>query len=187
MPAREPEPVRLFSVGHGSRHIDQLVDMLRSAGIRRLVDVRSRPGSRRHPQFGQEALRTSLEVAAIEYVWRKDLGGFRTSKPDSPHTGLSPDGFRGYADHMDTEEFDRAAEWLMAAGRDGPTAFMCAESAWENCHRRMLADALEAREAEVVHLVDGGREAHWLHPAARVDRRRVLYDLEQPQQQTLGA
>jgi uncharacterized protein (DUF488 family) len=187
MPARELEPVGLYSIGHGSRPIERFVAMLTSAGIRRLVDVRSRPGSRRHPQFGQEALRTSLEAAGVEYVWRKDLGGFRTSKPDSPHTGLSPDGFRGYADHMDTEEFDRAAEWLMAAGRDGPTAFMCAESAWENCHRRMLADALEARGAEVVHLVDGGREAHRLHRAARVDGRRVLYDLEQPQQQTLGA
>jgi uncharacterized protein (DUF488 family) len=185
--AGEPQPVTIFSVGHGNRPIEKFLAILRSAGIEGVVDVRSRPGSRRHPQFGRDALAASLEAAGIEYDWRKDLGGFRTSKPASPHVALPSDGFRGYADHMDDEEFGRAANWLLRTGAERPTAFMCAESAWSNCHRRMISDALAARGAEVLHLMDGGwQEPHRLHPAARVDGVRVVYDLEQAEQQTLG-
>ena len=187
MPAGEPQPVTLFSVGHGARSVEEFVKLLRSAGIERIVDVRSRPGSRRHPQFGQHALAERLEDAGIEYVWRKDLGGFRTSKLGSAHAGLSSDGFRGYADHMDTEEFARALEWLLARGAERPTAFMCAESAWTSCHRRMLADAVEARGGSVFHLMDGRTpERHRPHPAARLDGSRVVYDVDQPEQQMLG-
>jgi uncharacterized protein (DUF488 family) len=98
----------IFTVGHGTRPIEKLLAILDPAGIRRLADVRTAPGSRRHPQFGRDALAASLQAQAIEYVWRKELGGFRTPHADSPHLALGNDAFRGYADHMETDEFRSA-------------------------------------------------------------------------------
>ena len=176
----------LYTVGHGARPVEDLVDTLRSAGIERLVDVRSFPGSRRHPQFGKDALSQSLASAGIEYVWRPDLGGFRKPREGSPHSALRHPAFRGYADHMDTEEFRDGLRWLIEAGTERPTAFMCAETLWWRCHRRLLADALVARGCTVKHLMTGGRqEEHRLHPAARVEGERVVYDRSEPEQQDL--
>ena len=161
--------------------------MLQDAGIRRVVDVRTGPGSRKHPQFGQKELQASLLAEGIEYVWRKDLGGWRKPRPDSPHVSLRSPAFRGYADYMDTEEFDRAIRWLIETSADMPTAFMCAESVWWRCHRRMIADALVARGCTVVHLMGEGRnEQHRLHPAGRVDGTRVVYDTEETGQRRLA-
>jgi uncharacterized protein (DUF488 family) len=132
-------------------------------------------------------LAESLREAGIEYAWRKDLGGWRRARPDSPHTALESAGFRGYADHMDTDEFDQALRWLMDRAAAEPTAFLCAESLWWRCHRRMVADALTARGWTVLHLMDGGRtEPHVVHPAARLVGERVIYDVAQPEQQSLS-
>jgi uncharacterized protein (DUF488 family) len=170
--------LRIWSVGHGTQPVDGLMAALESAGIERLVDVRTAPGSKRHPQFGQAALSETLESHGIAYVWRKDLGGWRKPRPDSPHVALKSAAFRGYADHMDTEEFERAVAWLTGTAATTPTAFMCAETLWWRCHRRMIADALMARGVEVLHLMPGGREEpHRLHPAARLDGLRVVYDV----------
>jgi uncharacterized protein (DUF488 family) len=142
------------------------------------VDVRTAPGSRRHPQFGRDALAASLESRAVEYVWRKDLGGFRPARPDSPHVALRNDTFRGYADHMETEEFRSALSWLIDTSRDTPTVIMCAESLWWRCHRRMISDALTVAGCDVVHLLDEGRrEPHRLNPTARVEGSRLIYDV----------
>ena len=181
-------PPTLWSVGHGTRSIEELVGILQAAGIECLVDVRTAPGSRKHPQFGKDELAASLAAAGIEYVWRKDLGGFRKPNPpgESPHTALTSPGFRGYADHMDTEDFDLALRWLIASARKRRTAFMCAESLWWRCHRRLLADALAARGCTVLHLMGRGSPVpHRLHPAARIEGHRVVYDLDQPEQATL--
>ena len=177
----------LYSVGHGARPVEELVETLRAAGIERLVDVRSFPGSRKHPKFGREALAASLQASGIEYVWRKDLGGFRQPLARSPHTALESKGFRGYADHMETDEFEAALAWLMQAGEQRRTVFMCAETLWWRCHRRLLSDAVEARGGEVLHLMPGGRiEPHRVHPAARIEDGRLVYDQPGPRQQTLG-
>jgi len=174
----------LYTVGHGARPVDDLLHTLRSAGIERLVDVRSFPGSRKHPQFGKDALAETLASSGIEYVWRPELGGFRKPRVDSPHSALRHPAFRGYADHMDTEEFRSGLQWLIDAGAQRPTAFMCAESLWWRCHRRLLADALVARGCTVNHLMaGGGQEEHRLHPAARVEGERVVYDRPEPEQQ----
>jgi len=168
----------IFTVGHGTRPIEEFLAILGAAGIRRLVDVRTAPGSRRHPQFGQDALAASLQAQAVEYVWRKDLGGFRKPRPHSPHLALRNEAFRGYADHMETEEFRSARAWLIDASRDTLTAIMCAESLWWRCHRRMISDALAVAGCEVVHLLDGGRcEPHRLNPSARVEGSRLIYDV----------
>jgi uncharacterized protein (DUF488 family) len=176
----------LHSVGHGAGSIEELLAVLEQAGIERLVDVRTAPGSRKHPQFGRDALSASLEVAGITYEWRKDLGGFRKPQPGSPHVALESPAFQGYADHMDTEEFGRAIGWLIETPKANDTAFMCAESLWWRCHRRMIADALTARGCIVIHLMAGGRrEPHRLHPAARIRDGRLVYDVEGPVQEPL--
>ncbi len=115
-------------------------------------------------------------------MWRKDLGGFRTPRVDSPHVALRNDAFRGYADHMETEKFRSALSWLIHTSRDTRTAIMCAESLWWRCHRRMISDALTVAGWEVVHLLDGGRrEPHRLHPSARVEGSRLIYDVRTQQ------
>jgi uncharacterized protein (DUF488 family) len=176
---RSTEPrLCIWTVGHGARPVAELVADLRSAGIERLIDVRTAPGSRKHPQFGQVPLTEALAAAGIAYVWRKDLGGWRKPKPDSRHLALESAAFRGYADHMETEEFERALRWLIETSGSTPTAFMCAESLWWRCHRRMIADALTARSIEVMHLMPGGKaQPHNLHPAARLDGLHVVYDV----------
>jgi uncharacterized protein (DUF488 family) len=151
------------------------------------VDVRTAPGSRKHPQFGRDRLAAAATMAGIDYAWRKDLGGWRTPNPGSPHTALESSAFRGYADYMDTEEFRAALAWLMQRAAGGPTAFLCAESVWWRCHRRMIADALLAGGWTVLHLMGSGRaEPHRLHPAARLDGRDVVYDVDQPRRATLA-
>jgi uncharacterized protein (DUF488 family) len=172
-----PDPLVLYSVGHGTRSIDGFLAFLQRAGIRRVVDVRIAPGSRRNPQFGRDALRDSLEEAGIEYVWRgAELGGFRRPRPDSRHTALRNDAFRGYADHMETPAFADGLAWLLRAAGTAPTAFLCAEADWHRCHRRMIADAVVARGGRVVHLLDRGDEAHELHSAARIEGGMLVYD-----------
>jgi uncharacterized protein (DUF488 family) len=171
-------PPVIFTVGHGTRPIEEFLAILGAARIARLVDVRTAPGSRRHPQFGRDALAASLQARAIEYAWRKDLGGFRTPRPDSPHVALRNDAFRGYADHMETEEFHSALSWLIDTSRDTSTAIVCAEVLWWRCHRRMISDALTVAGCEVVHLLDEARrEPHRLNPSARVEGPRLIYDV----------
>lgn len=168
----------LYSVGHGTRPIEAFLDLLRRAGVRRLVDVRTAPGSRRNPQFDRDALRSSVEAAGIEYVWAgRELGGFRTPHPSSRHVALRHVAFRGYADHMDTDVFRGGLDWLLGAGVEAPTAFVCAESDWHRCHRRMISDAIVARGGRVIHLLDRGDEEHRLHPVARIAGGRPVYDV----------
>jgi len=156
----------IFTVGHSTRAQDELIAILREAGVGLLVDVRRFPGSRRHPQFGREALRAGLAAAGIAYRHEPDLGGRREPRPDSPNTAWRVAGFRGYADHMASAEFRAALERLIAPP-DTPTAVMCAEAVPWKCHRQLIADALAARGAEVVHLLGPGqRQIHVLNPNA---------------------
>ena len=171
-------PVTVYTVGHGARPLDTFLSLLEGAGVTRLVDVRTAPGSRKHPQFGGDALAASLRERGIDYVWRKELGGWRKARPESRHTALRSPGFRGYADHMETEDFREVRDWLLQTSADVTTAVMCAESLWWRCHRRMLADALTGAGAEVWHLMEGGRrDRHRLHPAARLEGDLPVYDV----------
>ena len=139
--------------------------------------MRANPGSRRHPQFGQSALRASLTDAGFAYLHLPGLGGLRDPRPDSPHTALRVAAFRGYADHMGTLEFRDALTQLATVASATSTAFMCAETDWRSCHRRMLADALSAAGWEVTHLVAAGRtEPHALWDVARITGGALVYD-----------
>lgn len=169
----------LHTVGHGSLTADELTRLLGDAGIERLVDVRSYPGSRRHPHFGRRRMEGWLPEAGIGYRWEPALGGCRRPVPDSPQTALRVEGFRAYADHMRTAEFAAALDRVLGEAEGAPTAVMCAESVWWRCHRSLLADAAALlRRVEVIHLLpDGRRQPHRPHGEARVDDAGLLvYD-----------
>ena len=165
----------LFTIGHSTRTADELVALLRAAGIEVLVDIRRFPASRRHPHFGRDALARTLAGAGIAYAHEGDLGGRRAPRRDSPNAFWRVDGFRGYADHMATPAFAAALERVLAQARERRVAVMCAEAYPSRCHRQLLADAAVARGATVTHLLGRGRSApHALNPAARRGERGVL-------------
>ena len=167
----------VYSIGHGTATAENFIRTVADAGVRLLADIRSAPGSRRNPQFGQGALRDTLAGAGIEYVHLPGLGGRRASRPDSPHPGLRVAAFRGYADHMASDEFGADYARLQGSARLVPTAFMCAETLWWKCHRRLLADRLTADGWTVVQLrVGGPAQPHRLTDAARVEQGRLSYD-----------
>ena len=167
---------RVYTVGHGNRTLEELVEALRAHGVTQLADVRSFPGSRRNPQFGREQLERSLPSNGIAYLWMKELGGRRKARPDSPHTGWRVEGFRAYADYMDTPPFATALDELQRMAREAPTAYMCAERLWWQCHRRLISDALTVREIEVLHIFDAQKsERHKPTDFLRVEGGRLLY------------
>jgi uncharacterized protein (DUF488 family) len=167
----------IYSIGHGTRSLEELTRVLSEAGIRVLVDVRLFAGSRRHPQFGAEPLEGALRESGIAYIHLPALGGRREPRADSPHRALRVAAFRGYADHMETEEFARGYERLVALARESPTAFMCAETLWWRCHRRLIADRLTVDGWSVTHLLAPGKsERHVLWDAARTLDGHLVYD-----------
>jgi uncharacterized protein (DUF488 family) len=174
--------VSFRTVGHGTLPEDEFAALVTGAGIGLIVDVRSFPASRRHPQFRREAMERWLPDAGVAYRWEPRLGGRRRPRPDSPHGGLRVPAFRGYADHMETAEFGDAVDDLLAEAGTRSTAVMCAESVWWRCHRRLLADAaVLLRDAPVEHLFHDGRlDPHRPTPEARVDGRRLVYDGGEP-------
>ena len=172
----------VYTIGHGTRTIDELVELLTAAGITRLVDVRRMPGSRRHPHFAREALEVSLPAAGIAYDWRGEgLGGRRSRKEiagASRHPAWKNEAFRNYADYMDSDEFRLALEQLESDAQHEPIAVMCAETLWWRCHRRLIADALVVGGHDVIHLLGPGKtQAHPLHESARIEDGRPVYDV----------
>jgi uncharacterized protein (DUF488 family) len=174
--------VALLTVGHGTASQEELAALLTGARIRSVVDVRTAPGSRRHPHVGRARLAAWLPEAGIAYRWEPDLGGWRRPRPDSPNVALRHEGFRGYADYMGSPPFWTALDRVLAeAGDDagGRTAVMCSESLWWRCHRRLLADAaVLARSADVLHLGhDGSLAPHRVTDGARLaGPDLVVYD-----------
>ena len=170
---------RLFTVGHSTRAIEELVKLLQSHNVQRLVDVRTVPRSRHNPQFNADALPVSLKNAGIWYSHMAELGGLRHARRDSVNTGWRNAGFRGFADYMQTPEFDAALGKLIEmAGRER-VAIMCAEAVPWRCHRSLISDALTARGIRVEHITSAARtQAHALTPFAKVSGTQVTYPPE---------
>jgi uncharacterized protein (DUF488 family) len=170
-----PDATTLFTIGHSTRPLEELIALLARNGVTQLADVRTVPKSRRHPQFVREALAESLPRAGIAYRHFPGLGGPRKPRPDSTNNAWRNAGFRGYADYMQSPPFAQALDDLLRwAAR--PTAIMCAEAVWWQCHRQLIADALVARGVEVRHIVSAAApEPHRLTEFARVDGARVTY------------
>lgn len=150
----------LITVGHGTLTQESLAQLLTSAGVEVIVDVRTAPGSRRHPHVARSALAVWLPAAGVEYRWERRLGGFRKPAPNSPNTALRHPSFRGYADHMRTPAFWAALDAVLVEAARRPTAVMCSEAVYWRCHRRLIADAsVLARGLAVRHLGHDGRFA----------------------------
>ena len=154
--------MRVYTIGHSTRTLDELIRLLRENAVERLADIRRFPGSRRYPHFSRESLQQALP---IEYVHVPELGGRREPRPDSRNLALRNAQFRGYADHMATEEFREALDALLAS--DKTTAIMCAEAVPWRCHRNLVSDDLVRRGHEVIHILDfGSRKRHEMNPLA---------------------
>jgi uncharacterized protein (DUF488 family) len=166
----------LWTIGHSTRPLEELVALLRAHAIETLVDVRTVPRSRRHPQFEKAALAEGLPRGVIAYTHMAGLGGLRKPRKDSPNTGLRTEGFRGYADYMQTPEFGRHVMALMDLAAGARVAAMCAEALPARCHRSLLSDALVARGAQVLHITGAGQPTpHVLTPWAHRDGVRLTY------------
>jgi uncharacterized protein (DUF488 family) len=144
--------VVVFTVGHSTRSLAELIGLLDDASVRELFDVRSIPRSRRHPHFEGEALARSLPAHGIGYAHERALGGFRRPRADSPNRGWQHAAFQGYADHMASDDFRAGLRRLEERARAHTACVMCAEAPWWRCHRRLLADALTVRGFTVMHL-----------------------------------
>ena len=170
--------MRIWTIGHSTREIDVFISLLEENGIKLLADVRSLPGSKRYRQFNREALAKSLADAGILYEHVPELGGRRKPKPDSRNTDWRNASFRAYADHMETEEFQKGIERLLVLGGEaGPAAIMCAEAVWWRCHRSLISDYLKSRGIEVMHILDANKtEPHPFTSAARIVNGELNYE-----------
>ena len=169
-------PSRIMTIGHSTRGAAELIALLKAHAVTGVADVRTVPRSRRHPHFSRESLAARLPAHGIAYEHFPGLGGLRKPHPASGNTGWRHAGFRGYADHMQSEEFREALGHLLGFAQKFLAAVMCAESKWWQCHRRLIADALVARGIEVRHIMTP-REAppHELTPFAEVRGTRIRY------------
>jgi uncharacterized protein (DUF488 family) len=167
----------LYTIGHSTRTLDELIEALRAHQIQTLVDIRAFPMSRRLPQFNRDSLEETLPAAGIRYVWMKALGGYRKKTlDDSPNIALRNQSFRNYADYMLTPEFDQAMAELIALAGNSRTAYMCAERVYFRCHRMLVSDWLVAHGHEVLHIDGPGPvKQHSLTADARIVDGRLIY------------
>ena len=168
--------MKIWTVGHSTRSGEEFVEILLAHGVEVLVDVRTYPSSRRYPQFNRDALTVSLKEKGIEYKHEARLGGRRKPRPDSHNSAWRNEQFRGYADHMETEEFKRGVQELLELAAENRVAIMCAEAVWWRCHRSLIADYLKAEGHEVVHILDQKKtEEHPYTSAARIVDGELSY------------
>lgn len=167
---------RLWTIGHSTRSGEEFNAILNDHHIEALVDVRSFPGSRRYPQFNKQQLAASLPVNSIAYFHLPQLGGRRPARKDSRNTAWKNQSFRGYADHMETKEFELGIERLLEIARERRAAIMCAEALWWRCHRSLISDFLKAHGVEVIHILDATHDQpHPYTGAARIVDGELSY------------
>lgn len=166
----------ILTIGHSTHAAEVFLDLLNAHQIQQIADVRTVPRSRRHPHFNKEALEGLLAARGLAYRHFPALGGLRKPSPNSINTGWRHPGFRGYADHMQTDVFRQGLEELLTFAHEGRTAVMCAEAVWWHCHRQLLSDALLVRDVPVRHILSTAEpKAHQLSQFARVAGDVVTY------------
>ena len=167
------------TIGHSTHPLDTFVAMLKSNGVRYVLDVRTVPRSRHNPQFNLDALPSFLETVDIGYMHLPELGGLRKARADSPNTGWRNLSFRGYADYMQTPEFEHGVERVIELASRTRCVLMCAEAVPWRCHRSLVADALAVRGVQVEDIIAAkGRRLHVLTPWAQVHGLNITYPLE---------
>jgi uncharacterized protein (DUF488 family) len=170
------EAIVALTIGHSTRELEEFLDLLCAHGVTRLVDVRTMPRSRHNPQFNIDTLPASLQAASVGYQHVAGLGGLRRTRADSPNTAWRNLSFRGYADYMQTAEFEENLRLLLELTAEERIAIMCAEAVPWRCHRSLIADALVARGVAVEHIMTATRrDEHTLRPFAIVKGTTVTY------------
>ena len=181
MKTAKSEKKDIFTVGHSTRTWPEFRDLLRAHGIKRIIDVRSIPKSRHNPQFNRPILSKKLRAAKIGYVHLGKLGGLRHARRDSPNMGWRNASFRGYADYMQTPDFDAGLQRLIKLAKQKRSALMCAEAVPWRCHRSLIADAMTVRGIRVCHIMSPKRaQLHSLIPFARVRGLQIVYPQSEP-------
>ncbi len=168
--------IEIWTIGHSTRPIEEFIEALNAFEIKLLADVRSFPGSHRHPQFNKENLLASLLAVGIEYHHFPELGGRRRAEPDSRNVAWRNESFRGYADYMESKTFREGMARLLDPAGARRTAIMCAEAVWWRCHRSLISDYLKARGNQVTHILAPGKsESHPFTTAARIVNGKLSY------------
>jgi uncharacterized protein (DUF488 family) len=177
----EPAPTVVFTIGHSTRPIEEFISLLKAHGVSRVVDVRTVPRSLHNPQFNQDSLPESLKKAGLSYTHMPGLGGLRHAKAGSTtNIGWRNASFRGYADYMQTPEFEQNLEELITLAQTAQVAIMCAEAVPWRCHRSLIADALLVRGIRVEDIMTPTRRTmHTLTPFAKVRGKTVTYPGEE--------
>lgn len=171
----------VYTIGHSTRPVSALIELLAAYEIRNVADIRTIPRSRHNPQFDQDALRSRLRAAGIAYIHMKGLGGLRHTRRESPNAGWKNEGFRGFADHMQSREFEESLASFLEVARLVPTALLCAEAVPWRCHRSLIADALSVRGILVRHILGASScRDHELTTFARVRGIHLTYPLPTP-------
>jgi uncharacterized protein (DUF488 family) len=166
----------IWTIGHSTRTLEVFISMLRSFQIELVVDIRSFPGSSRYPHFNKDSLKISLPENNIEYTHLVNLGGRRKPHKDSHNTGWRVAAFRGYADYMETEEFNEAIKALEILASDKRTAYMCSEAVWWRCHRSLVSDHLKSKGWTVMHIMGIGKaEEHPYTKPATLENGKLVY------------
>lgn len=167
----------LYTIGHSTRTIDELIAALAAHQIQTLVDIRAFPMSRRLPQFNRDSLEETLPAAGIHYQWMKALGGYRKKiLEESPNIALRNQSFRNYADYMLSPGFEQSITELLALAENSRTAYMCAERPYFRCHRMLVSDWLVAHGHQVLHIDGSGPvKPHTLTAEARIIDDRLIY------------
>ena len=179
----------VLTIGHSTRSIEEFVELLEVHGAGCLIDVRTMPRSRRNPQFNVDTLPEQLAARGIGYLHLPELGGLRRPRPDSPNGGWRNLSFRGYADYMQTPEFQATVERLADLSRDTLLCLMCAEAVPWRCHRRMISDALTVRDIPVEHVLGVTcRQTHELTPWAEIEDKdgHLTYPPQSPTLELYG-
>ena len=169
----------IYTIGHSTHTLEEFVAMLKSFNIELLADIRSFPGSRKFPHFNKENLPPSLAENNIEYIHLRNLGGRRKVNPDSCNTGWRVAAFRGYADYMETENFEKAIKELEQIASEKRVAYMCAEAVWWRCHRSLVSDYLKHNGWTVLHIMGVNKSTEHPYTApAKIMNGKLNYSKE---------
>lgn len=172
----EQKTQTVLTIGHSTRDLEAFIRLLQANGVTRVVDIRTIPRSRHNPQFNRATLPTALEAAGIAYEHMRELGGLRHPSLNSPNQGWRNASFRGFADYMQTPEFDAALRKLVEMAGKDRIAVMCAEAVPWRCHRSLIADALLARQIRVEHIISETHlQTHVMTPWACVEGKHITY------------
>lgn len=169
-------PRTIYTIGHSTHSVEEFLEILQAFNIQVLVDIRSLPGSRKFPQYNKENLENTLAEHGIRYVYLKGLGGRRKARKDSKNKRWNNTSFRGYADYMETGDFEKTIKELETLAKERPTVMMCAEAVWWRCHRSMVSDYLKVKDWTVLHIMSAGKvQEHTYTSPARIVAGRLCY------------